>query len=139
MDLGGLKKQLHNKGLKITRSRLAILEILAGETEWITAKSLHEKLSRTHSIDFSTVCRNLDALTVTNILCRVDRDNNGSFAYRWPEIAGHHHHLICRSCGKISPMEYCPLSQISTGQTKGFSELECRFEVYGTCDECRFK
>lgn len=139
MDLVGLKIQLHSKGLKMTRPRWAILKILTGETEWMSAKDLHEKLSQTHPIDFSTVCRNLDTLTVTNILCRVDRDNNGSFAYRWPETNRHHHHLICRSCGKISPMEYCPLNQLGTSLTEGFSELECRFEVYGTCNECRIK
>ncbi|MDD3898600.1 MAG: Fur family transcriptional regulator [Syntrophomonadaceae bacterium] len=140
MDLSSLKQQLAAKGYKMTRPRRVILEALAQKPGWVTAKDLHEEVCN-HSghIDFSTVCRNLDTLTGMEILCRVDRDNNGIFVYCLREMEEHHHHLICRCCGKTSPMDFCPLSQLSLVQTEGYSELECRFEVYGICHDCQAK
>jgi len=90
-------------------------------------------------MDFSTVCRNLDTLSGLGLLCRVDRDNKGAFAYCLPEMHAHHHHLICRSCGKVNPLDFCPLQQLSNSQTGEFKDLECRFEVYGICKDCQAK
>lgn len=140
MDLASIKKQLKEKGYKITGARLAIIETLMMGENWVTARDLHQKLAlNCYNIDFSTVCRNLDTLSAMGIICRVDRDNNGIFAYNVPETEQHHHHLICRSCGKISPVEYCPLSHMKPWQSQGFGELECRFEIYGTCHDCQPK
>lgn len=138
MDLSSLKSQLAGRGYKITRPRRVILEALMEKTGWVTAKDLYEEISgQVDHIDFSTVCRNLDVLTGLEILCRVDLENNGIFAYCMREKREHHHHLICRSCGKTSLIETCPLANLSSEQTEGFSELECRFEVYGICRDCR--
>jgi len=140
MNPCNLQQQLSQKGFKMTRPRKKILEVLTLESGWVTAKSLYEELN-THKadIDFSTVCRNLDALSNMGVLCRVDRDSNGVFAYSLREMEEHHHHLICRSCGKISPMNFCPLQKLNASQTEGYSELECRFEVYGYCRDCQLK
>ncbi|MGI6453804.1 MAG: Fur family transcriptional regulator [Syntrophomonadaceae bacterium] len=140
MDIANLKNKLKVKGLKMTKPRQTILTFLIKEPGWVTAKSLHDRLADENlAIDFSTVCRNLDALTHTGILCRVDRDNNGVFVYALREIQEHHHHLICRCCGKISPIDYCPLEQIDSSHSQGFDELFCRFELYGTCRDCQIK
>lgn len=140
IDFASLKKQFQDKGLKMTRPRQAILEVLLHQPAWVTARDLYNDMAaQQRHIDFSTICRNLDVLTASGLLCRVDRDNNGIFAYRIREMKEHHHHIICRSCGKITPMEFCPLEQMSACHAEGFSELECRFEVYGTCQECQSK
>ncbi|MDD2510932.1 MAG: Fur family transcriptional regulator [Syntrophomonas sp.] len=140
MDLKQIRQQLAKNNLKATRPRQAILEALAQASGWVTAKSLFDKLSgQEANIDFSTICRNLELLSSIGILCRVDRDSNGIFAYSLSEMDEHHHHLICRSCGKISPMEFCPLQQLNSTQTAGYSELECRFEIYGCCRDCQGK
>jgi Fe2+ or Zn2+ uptake regulation protein len=140
MDPCILRQKLAQKGFKMTQPRQKILEALLRESGWVTAKFLHDELT-THKtkIDFSTVCRNLDSLCKMEVLCRVDRENNGVFAYSLREIQEHHHHLICRSCGKISPMDFCPMQQLKSSQTEGYSELECHFEIYGNCHDCQVK
>ncbi len=140
MEAAQLENELIRKGLKLTKPRQAILQALARENEWVTASDLYDKLLEEHPrMDFSTVCRNLDTLSGLGILCRVDRDNKGAFAYCLPETEEHHHHLICRLCGKISPLDYCPLGELSNTQTREYQDLECRFEVYGTCKDCQAK
>ena len=138
MDTAQLENELARKGLRLTKPRQAILRALAQVTGWVTASDLYDKLLEENpGMDFSTVCRNLDTLSGLGILCRVDRDNKGVFAYCLPEMPEHHHHLICRFCGKISPLDYCPLQGLSHNQTGEYKDLECRFEVYGTCKECQ--
>ncbi len=138
MNLSSVKRDLARKGYKMTRPRRILMEALMENSGWVTAKELHEKISLHQGhVDFSTVCRNLDALTGLEVLCRVDRENNGIFAYCLREMKEHHHHLICRSCGKTSLIYTCPLDGLSSESTEGFSELECRFEVYGICKDCK--
>lgn len=138
MDANALWSMLSTRGYRKTRNRQKILQVLVMQSGWITAKSLFEELcAQKMNIDFSTVCRNLDILSKMGVLCRVDRDRNGVFAYSLREIEHHHHHLVCISCGKITPMEFCPLKEMSPALTGGYSELECSFEVYGCCQKCQ--
>jgi Fe2+ or Zn2+ uptake regulation protein len=140
MNYNTIKQELTRKGYKMTRPRRIILEFLIEKTGWITAKSLYDEISKhLEQVDFSTVCRNLDTLTSLEVLCRVDLENNGVFAYCVREVEDHHHHLICRSCGKTSIINTCPLNDLSPELTDGFSDLGCRFEVYGICQDCRLK
>jgi Fe2+ or Zn2+ uptake regulation protein len=138
MNFSDLQEELARKGYKMTKRRQAILEYLLEESGWVTVGMLHEKLLQDYpGMDFSTVYRNLDTLAAMGILCRVDQNDNGVFAYCLRETNQHHHHLVCRSCGKISPLHFCPLEQLSKSQTDGYSDLQCRFEVYGYCNDCQ--
>ncbi len=140
MDLSSIEQQLAGKGFRMTQPRRIILKALMEIPGWVTAKELYDDISQhPGNIDFSTVCRNLDAMTGLEVLCRVDRKNNGIFSYCLREKKEHHHHLICRSCGKTSIINTCPLNSLSPELTEGFSDLECRFEVYGICEDCRSK
>jgi len=133
-------EQLSAKGYKTTRTRQKIVQVLAQESDWITANSLYVKLCGEQTrIELSTVCRNLDILSNMGVLCRVDRERNGVFAYRLREMEEHHHHLVCLTCGKITPLRFCPLKEMNPSQTLGYSELECHFEVYGCCQDCQSK
>ena len=138
MDFNQFWGKLSPQGYKMTPNRQQILQILTVESNWLTAKSLHEQLlARQIRINLSTVCRNLETLYHMGVLCRVDRERNGVFSYRWRDTKEHHHHLICLSCGKIIPLLFCPLDNLKTHHTKGFRDLECQFEVYGHCRDCQ--
>ena len=138
MDAEQLCAQLAAKGYKLTNSRRQILHSMAAQTDWVTAKSQYDKLLQQNiHIDLSTICRNLDMMYSMNMLCRVDKERNGTFAYRLQDMQSHHHHLICLVCGTIVPLEYCPLEGLPEGQTQGFSHLEWQCEVYGYCQACK--
>jgi len=137
MNAEELWPQLSAKGYKMTHTRQEILQVLTLKSDWLTANSLYEELvGQQVRINLSTVCRNLDMLYGMGVICRVDRERNGNFAYRLLDMEEHHHHLICRSCGKILPLDFCPLNSLNTSQTEGFSDLECYFEIYGYCGDC---
>lgn len=138
-DLSSLKGKLLQNGLKLTKSRQLLLEVLLEMPGWVTASEIYKKFAeKDKSAHFSTVCRNLEAMTGISLLCRVDKENNGVYYYALHDHKlEHHHHLICKSCGKVEALEFCPLNVLSSDDLRDFSGLECRFEVYGFCKYCR--
>jgi len=50
---------------------------------------------------------------------------------------GHHHHLICLSCGGVEETELCGAPQASELKRRhGFSEASHEVDIYGTCAAC---
>jgi DNA-binding helix-hairpin-helix protein with protein kinase domain len=52
----------------------------------------------------------------------------------------HHHHLICRNCGKTEIINFCPLKEMQKELSeKNFTLTDHKFELYGYCKECENK
>jgi len=138
-NLAELEQFLTSKGCKLTRHRRIILQALLDQTGWSSAREIHAYvLACNNKVDFSTIYRNLDALTSIGLLCRVERTDAINY-YTLNKASGHHHHLICKSCHQISELEFCPLTQIDPKTLQNFAEVECKFDVYGFCRECQEK
>ena len=82
-----------------TRQRAAVQDVLAELHEFRTAQQIHDELrKRGDSIGLTTVYRTLQALAESDELDAL-RTADGETAYRRCSD-GHHHHLVCRSCGR---------------------------------------
>ncbi|KAB3527690.1 Fur family transcriptional regulator [Alkaliphilus serpentinus] len=129
---------LRNKGYKITAHRKAIIEIFNSNPLrlYTASEVLEEILKKGHSINFSTVYRNLEVLEDAGIIRRSNL-NNGINYY---EINGedHHHHLICLGCGNTSTTGYCPAEEIKLAvRDSNFTPVDHKFEIYGYCKKCK--
>ena len=132
-----IEKHLSAKGYKLTKNRRILLQGLLELAEWATAQELFEYVAaRNKKVNFSTIYRNLDLLTEIGFLCRVDRNNDIHY-YALNHEEGHHHHLICKSCSKVLPLDFCPLSSLGPLDLQNFSDIECKFAVYGYCQDCQ--
>ena len=72
-----------------------------------------------------------------NVVCRVLMEN-GSLHYRI-SARGHHHHLVCRSCGRVEDFATCDVSAL-VRELSASTEYEIEghwLEVYGRCQSCR--
>ena len=55
-----------------------------------------------------TVYRSLSAFTDLNILTTVDfKDGPTRYEYLSLNEVGHHHHIICEKCKKVTPVKFC--------------------------------
>ncbi len=135
-NLAELEKMMAKRALKQTRIRRSILRGLLEKGDWTTARDIYEYVKTRQKVDFSTIYRNLDTLTATGILCRVERQDAVSY-YTINHHEGHHHHLICKSCQKVVLLDYCPLQAIDPQILENFSNVECKFDLYGFCRECQ--
>ncbi len=82
-----------------TRQRRAVGAILDDLDAFASAQEIHDILQqRGEKVGLSTVYRNLQALVDA---AEVDalRGADGEVRYRQCS-AGHHHHLVCRNCGR---------------------------------------
>ena len=88
-----------------TTQRAAILQVLAGTDEFVSAQDLHSALRSSGStIGLATVYRALQDMAGGGDLDTV-RNHSGEVLYRQCEQPAHHHHLVCRQCGRTQEVE----------------------------------
>lgn len=120
-----------------TRQRRAVDEVLADLTDFRTAQQIHDVLrSRDDNVGLTTVYRRLQALADAGQLDAI-RIADGETAYRRCSN-GHHHHLVCRVCGRTVEVSGPAVEKWADGvaQQNGFREVSHDLEIFGTCQSC---
>jgi len=120
-----------------TRQRAAVDEILAGRHEFRTAQEIHDDLRhRGDRVGLTTVYRTLQAMTEAGELDAI-RNAEGETAYRRCST-GHHHHLVCRNCGRTVEVSGPAVESWASAvaQQHGFRDVSHDLEIFGTCDRC---
>lgn len=124
-------------GIRSTRQRAAIADALAATDDFCSAQELHDQLrARGESIGLTTVYRNLQALSQSGQI-DVLWDGSGETRYRHCSD-GHHHHLVCRSCGTTVEVQAEPVERWATriASEHGFTGINHTVEVFGYCSAC---
>ena len=120
-----------------TRQRQAVQAILAELTEFKSAQQIHSDLRRQGDrIGLSTVYRTLQSLVAGGEVDAI-RTSEGEIVYRQCST-GHHHHLVCRSCGRTVEVFGPAVEHWATAvaQQHGFRDVSHDLEIFGTCGEC---
>lgn len=122
-----------------TRQRVAVEEVVAGLTEFRSAQEIHDLLeARGERVGLATVYRTLQALADAGE-ADVVRTPDGQNAYRpCGQARHHHHHLICRSCGRTVEVEFETMEQVvaSLARQHGFTAVDHDLELFGLCAAC---
>lgn len=129
-------KNLSNAGLRVTKQRRAMLEVLANAENPLSAEETHTGMPLA-SCDLVTVYRSLDQFERIGVVQLGVREN-GTKVYCLSHGHDHHHHLTCRSCGRTERIDLCMGEELDqVGQSFGFTELSHVMEVFGTCPDCK--
>ena len=89
---------------RTTRQRTAVGELLAPDLRFRTASQIHDDLRHAgEDIGLTTVYRTLQLMVEAEQLDAI-RTDDGETAYRRCST-GHHHHLVCRTCGRTVEVE----------------------------------
>ena len=138
------KELLKSKGLKITSQRLIMLETLGRHPgEHLTAEEIYNLVKTEHpEIGLATVYRTIQVLMELHLIDRVNFDD-GVERYELAHAkdgagAHHHHHLICRGCGKVLEFEEDMLEglELKIAEKTGFKVTDHEVKLYGYCKEC---
>lgn len=88
-------------------------------------------------IGLTTVYRALQALADTGHV-DVLRTGEGESVYRACASGDHHHHLVCRACGRTVEVAGPAVERWAeaTGSEHGFTEITHTLEIFGTCASC---
>lgn len=125
-------------GLRATKQRAAITRLLDQLDEFRSAQDLHEELrKRGEAIGLTTVYRTLQSLSDAGEL-DVLRTDSGEAIYRHCS-RHHHHHLVCRHCGRTVEVEGPAVESWATrvAAEHGFAEVSHTIEIFGTCGDCK--
>jgi Fur family transcriptional regulator, ferric uptake regulator len=120
-----------------TRQRAALAALLAELTEFRSAQEIHDLLQRRgETVGLSTVYRNLQAMADTGQL-DVLHLGSGEAMYRQCSTR-HHHHLVCRVCGRTVEIEEPTIEAWArrTAEKNGFVDACHQLEIVGLCADC---
>jgi Fur family ferric uptake transcriptional regulator len=132
-----LQTRITSAGLKNTKTRQQVLELLLKENRPIDAAQVFELLKKQdESVDQVTIYRILDIFFQKGLVERLDFQE-GKFRY---ELRGEeHHHLLCEKCGKIEDVSDCGLDVMekTIKRKKGFLVKHHSLEFFGICRDCQ--
>ncbi|HOO45583.1 MAG TPA: transcriptional repressor [Deltaproteobacteria bacterium] len=125
--------------MRITKQRKLILEELERAQDHPTAYEVYERVrSRLPQISLGTVYRNLDVLSSTGAVKRLDM---GQGQRRFDIIQEDHRHIRCISCGRVDDIPLHtgdPLNTIisTVRDVTGYTGISVSMDFHGTCPQC---
>jgi Fur family ferric uptake transcriptional regulator len=129
--------QISMGGARPTRQRRAVAWALQSCEDFRSAQEIHDLLRRNdENVGLSTVYRTLQTLA-DNDEVDVLRTEDGEALYRRCSTR-HHHHLVCRSCGRTVEVEGPTVERWSSSiaEQHGFRDVSHTLEIFGTCPSC---
>ncbi|HET7399138.1 MAG TPA: Fur family transcriptional regulator [Intrasporangium sp.] len=120
-----------------TRQQLAVAESLARSDDFVSAQVLHARLRESgDAVGLATVYRALQSMAEAGAV-DVLRTEDGEAVYR--SCSGsHHHHLVCRTCGRAVEVEGPAVERWTerVAAEHGFSDVTHTLEITGLCSAC---
>jgi Fur family transcriptional regulator, ferric uptake regulator len=122
-----------------TRQGEAVLNVVLGSENFRSAQDIHAALRASgETVGLTTVYRHLALLTDEGQLDAL-QTADGELVYRRCHSEDHHHHVVCRNCGRGSEVELPDLERWAetTAKDLGYSDVTHTVEIFGICAECR--
>ncbi len=137
-----VRQHLSTHEIRLTRGRRAALHAIAAADGPRTAAEIQAEV--TDAVPVSSLYRSLSVLTEAGVLTS-QHGSDGVMRFELAEwLAGHHHHLVCVSCGvavDVTPdhdQEQAIEHLIEDmAAASGFAVTGHRFEIEGLCESCR--
>lgn len=134
-----MDEYLKNKGIRVTKQRQAILQILSDRNCPLTANHIYSMLENGFpQLRLSTVYRNLNMFVDKNVVRKMELAPNNKESYFELSTGEHHHHLVCVKCNEIVPLD-CPLKEYEkTIRNKtDYTLIDHKIKIYGICPKCK--
>jgi Fur family transcriptional regulator, ferric uptake regulator len=137
----GIKDSLKKRGVRLTRQRQILLELIDQSGEHLDADRLyllaHEKDAKLNRV---TVYRTLKLLKEGGLVDELDlMHQSGDQHYYETRLKQEHAHVICLRCGKVEEFFGEPLQKLRRQVEAhfGFQILIARTEIGGYCSHCQ--
>lgn len=134
-------QHLADAGVRYSTGRRAVIRVLSSADGPRSAAELHDELGP--AVPLSSLYRSLAVLTKTTVISP-HHGANGVTRYELAEwLTGHHHHLVCISCGAVDDITPPPEleadleSVVALLTAHGqFSPRGHALEIEGVCSVC---
>lgn len=129
---------LKEAGMKATPKRLAILDMLDGDSAYASPEEVWKRLrERFDRLGLPTVYRNLEELASSGVITKVIHPNRQLYYY-FCRNRDHHHHFVCLSCRKVEDIPNCGIEALEREVTvkNGGKVLSHILQLNGLCGAC---
>ena len=132
-DHAGLLRQ---RGIQVTAQRLAVLRAVSGHPH-VTADAVADAVrTEIGAISLQSVYDALAVLVAEGLIRRIQP--SGSPARFEDRVGDNHHHLICRTCGRMVDVDcavgYAPC--LTAAEGRGYEIDEAEVVYWGRCPAC---
>lgn len=129
---------LRSRGLRVTRPRLAVLEILGQGGHLEVDEIIRRVRGGEHTtVSVQAVYDVLGALARAGLARRIEPA--GSPARYEARTGDNHHHIVCRGCGEIADVD-CAVGEapcLDPSTAHGFELDEAEVTFWGLCPACQ--
>lgn len=125
---------------RATRQGEAVREALRTAGGFRSAQDVYAVL-RTNgaTVGLSTVYRHLQAFVDDGVVDVIHTpEGEATYRYCGDPGTGHHHHLVCRRCGRTVEIEGRAVERWAGGvaKTHGYVDVDHTVELFGICPAC---
>ena len=115
-----------------------MLDVFLDEEKPLTPAAVHRRLPD-RSINLASVYRTIELFCRLGVLTEVDHMPEGRRYELSDDYREHHHHLICRECGKTEDFEDCEMEEIEKLIRRRFRFKVTRHDLrfIGVCQRCQ--
>ena len=139
LTLHQIRRQLKNRGLKLTTQRYAIYRALAASKRHPSAEELYATVKNSHpGLSLNTVYNALEALKEAGAAAEISPWRDRA---RFDANFSSHHHLVCLGCKHIEDFYDKALDRLIVSPTvkRHFRITGHRVEFQGYCKACKNK
>jgi Fe2+ or Zn2+ uptake regulation protein len=127
---------LRERGQRVTLPRLLVHRHVRRNAQHVTPEQLHGELSREHGgLSPATIYATLELLDELGFVRRVNTPRGGTV---YDSRVDEHHHVMCRSCGRIVDVEAhvdtTPVERAA--RDAGFRVEHGQLTLSGLCEAC---
>ncbi len=131
-------RDLRQAGYRLTPQREMILSVICESDGHLTADDVLQRVREHYPyLNKSAVYRTLELLTQLGFVNPTDF-GGGRIEYEMHQHP-HHHHLVCRRCGKRIEVDqhiFAPLDKTLRAEYGFAGDLD-HFAIFGTCRKCQ--
>lgn len=134
---GNPAELLRQRGVQVTAQRLAVLRAVQAQSH-VTADGVVQAVrAEIGAISVQAVYDALALLAAEGLIRRIQP--SGSPARFESRVGDNHHHLICRSCGRVVDVD-CAVNSapcLTANDDHGYEIDEAEVVYWGRCPDCR--
>jgi len=127
---------LREAALRVTRPRVAVLGAVYDHPHADTDSIISAVRADLGDVSHQAVYDVLRALTLARLVRRIQPP--GSVARYESRVGDNHHHVVCRSCGRIADVD-CAVGDtpcLTASDDHGFDIDEAEVVYWGLCPDC---
>jgi Fur family ferric uptake transcriptional regulator len=141
MPNSGIQDSLRERGVRLTRQRRILLDLIDHSGLHLDAESLYQLAKeKDPKLNRVTVYRSLKLFKEGGLVDELDlMHHSGDQHYYETRLKQEHAHVICLRCGKVEEYFGEPLQEMRKQVEShfGFEVVATRTEIGGYCSHCR--